>query len=141
MVKQLSILIDQRPERLAELISFLKTHHIDLRFAVLTTDSSYSVLRALSPDAQGALKALQDAGYTAFLRDTLFIEMGNRYMTLTGVLDLLSAQNIPVEEFVWVSSPGMEPSLLCRASDMQAAGQVLRANGMRLLDDRTLWGI
>lgn len=140
MVTQLSILIDHRPERLAELISFLRTRQIDLRFAVLTTDSSYSVLRALSPDAKGALRMLQDAGYTAFLRDTLFIEMGSAFMTLTGVLDLLSAQKIAVEEFVWVASPGLEPSLLCRASDMPAAEAVLRASGMRLLDDGSLWG-
>ncbi|MHC1786283.1 MAG: hypothetical protein AB9880_04430 [Christensenellales bacterium] len=138
MIQQLSILIDQRPQRLAELIAFLKASGVDLRHLTMTNDAACAVLRTIIPEAQSARQKLQAAGFTAFLSEVLVIDMASAPEGAAQVLQTLAHQEILVDELSWVAGARV-PCLLCRAGDCGAAGRALATRGIKVLDAQALW--
>lgn len=138
-VKQLSILIDPQPQRLQELIGFLNLRRVDLHFVTMVKDPAYAVLRALVPDGDTVMRILQDAGYTAFLKDVLVIQTKVGFHSVENALRVLAEQDLMVEDFVLVNSNGAGPFLIAGMQDVKAAQEALEGAGLKLLEGDALW--
>lgn len=137
-VKQLSIMIDPRPERLAELMNDLMVHQIELHHLTITNDANYTIFKGLAPDSRKALKVLQDAGYTAFLKDVLAVGVVQGYDSLVRSLSALAEKDILVEYCSWVFNPSVGPFLLMVVKDLPAAQTALVEAGYRILSEAVL---
>ncbi len=137
-VKLLSILIDPRPERRDELMADLVRHGIDLHYLTITNDGAYTVFKGLVPDSLAALNALQQEGYTAFLKDVLAVGIVQGYPSLIRILKALEEKSIVAEQCSWVFSPQVGPFLLMVVKDLPAAQSALREAGYHILNEATL---
>jgi hypothetical protein len=134
-VKQLSILVDQRPERMNDLMRHLIEYGVELHYLMITTDANDTIVRGLAPDGEAALQSLQEAGFTCFLKDILAVGVVQGYPSLMAVLSVLTANSIATEQISWVFSPAIGPFLLLVIKDLPSAQKALRDAGYVLLDE------
>ncbi len=134
-VKQLSIMVDPRPERMHDLMRHLIQHGVELHYLMISTDASYTIVRGLAPNGEAALQSLQEAGFTAFLKDILAVGVVQGYPSLMAILDVLAINNITAEQLSWVFSPAIGPFLLLVIKDLPGAQKALRDAGYVLLDE------
>lgn len=137
-VKLLSVMIDTRPERRSELMADLVRHQIELHHMSISTDANQTIMKGLVPDSAAALKTLQDAGYTAFLKDVLAVGTVQGYHSLIRILQTLEQQGIAAEHCSWLFSPAIGPFLLMVVKDLPFAQSALKQAGYHILSEAVL---
>jgi hypothetical protein len=97
IVKQLTILVENKPGALADICSTLALKKINiLAFAVADTIDT-ALLRMVVSDPEGAKAMLKDSGHTVLENEVLMMEMTNRPGALAESAKLLSKARVNIE--------------------------------------------
>ncbi len=140
-VKQLSIFIENKPGRLADITETLANADIDLRAISVADTSDFGILRVVVDKPEIAEKALKDAGMTVSLSKVLAVTVKNKKGELAKVIRLLSDEEVVIEyvyDFV-----GLVDGVACiviRVDDNKKAVAVLEKAGVALVNQDGLMG-
>ena len=72
-IKQISIFVENKPGRLAEITSLLADNEIDIRALSIADTTDYGILRLIVSDPEKAEKILSDDGLTVSITKVLGI--------------------------------------------------------------------
>ena len=97
LLKQLSVFLENRTGRLAEVTRCLGDAGINLRALSLADTSDFGILRVLVDDTDTAVDALRKAGHTVRATDVVAVEIVDRPGGLATILALLQGSGINVE--------------------------------------------
>ena len=76
-VKQLSVFIENREGRLAEVLQVLKENEVNMLSLSLADTSEYGLLRLIVLKADTAKKALGGKGFSAMLSEVLAVQLAH----------------------------------------------------------------
>lgn len=96
-LKQLSVFMENRAGRLAEITRVLADSGVNIRALSLADTSDFGILRLLVDDTDKAMEALNAAGLTVRATDVVAVEVADRPGGLSFVLALLQGSSINVE--------------------------------------------
>lgn len=96
-VEQLSVFLENRAGRLAEVIQALADADINIRALSLTDTSDFGILRLIVCDQEKAKSIFKEKGFTYGPAAVVAVEIPDRPGGLNSVLRLLSAHSINVE--------------------------------------------
>lgn len=96
-VKQLTVFLENRLGRLAEVTRILKNENINLQGFSTTEARDYGILRIVVSDVEKAREALKKAGFTTHVADAICIRVEDRPGELLNVLDTLSEAKINID--------------------------------------------
>lgn len=139
-VKQLSVFMENRAGRLAEVVRLLGEAGVNIRALSLADTSDFGILRLIVNNVDKAVKALRDSGHTVSLTDVVAVEVPDRPGGLASVLDPLSASGVNVEYmYAFVEKATDKAVVIFRFEDAEAALKALAKAGISVLPAETVY--
>src|SRR5512133_1303085 len=96
-VEQISIFIENKSGRLAEVSRILGEDNINIRALSLADTSDFGILRLIVNDCEKAKAVLKDKGFTVSKTEVVAVEVPDRPGGLSSILQTLDAVQINVE--------------------------------------------
>ena len=138
--QQISIFLENKAGRLAEVTGILAGAGVNIRALALADTSDFGVLRLIVDDNQKAESALKQGGFTVSKTDVVAVEVDDRPGGLHHILDLLQNAGINVEYmYAFVQHSGTNAVMIFRFDRPDEALKVLTADGLQVIEGRRLY--
>lgn len=138
-VEQLSIFLENRSGRLAEVTNVLARASINIRALSLADTADFGILRLIVNDTERARQALRESGFTVEKTPVVAIEVPDRPGGLAGILAVIKEKGINVEYmYAFVEKSGQNAIVVFRFDDPDRSVDVLRKAGVRILSGEEL---
>ena len=139
-VKQLSIFMENRAGRLAEIARRLGEARINIRALSLADTSDFGILRLIVNDVDKAMKMLRDSGHTVSLTEVVAVEVPDSPGGLASVLEPLRDAGVNVEYmYAFVEKATDKAVVIFRFEDVDAAVKVLAKAKISVLPAETVY--
>jgi len=139
---QISIFLENKSGRLAEVTRSLADASINIRALSLAETIDYGVLRLIVDKPQEARQVLSAAGFTVSETEVIAVEMPDRPGGLTAIVDLITASGLNIEYlYAFVGQRGENAVVIFRIDEVEAALEALRKGGARILSSDELSAI
>ncbi|HET6495427.1 MAG TPA: ACT domain-containing protein [Thermoleophilia bacterium] len=102
-VTQLTLFLENRSGRLAEVAGFLGKAGINIRGFSTTEAAEYGILRLIVTDPARARALLHDAGFTTHFSQVLCVRVPDQPGGLAEVLDTLAAAGVSIDYLYSIS--------------------------------------
>jgi hypothetical protein len=140
IVKQLSIFMENRAGRMAEVVRLLGDAGINIRALSLADTSDFGILRLIVNDVEKAVKVLRDSHHTVSLTDVIAVEIPDKPGGLAGVLEPLRDAGVNVEYmYAFVEKATDKAVVIFRFENLDAAIQALKKAGISVLSAETVY--
>jgi hypothetical protein len=138
--QQISIFLENKAGRLAEVTGILAEAGVNIRALALADTSDFGVLRLIVDDNQKAESALKQGGFTVSKTDVVAVEVDDRPGGLHHILDLLQNAGINVEYmYAFVQHSGTNAVMIFRFDRPDEALKVLTGDGLQVIEGHRLY--
>lgn len=143
--KQVTVFLENKPGRLAQVLSALAQHKINLVALSVMDRHEHGVLRLVSEDEAATAKALQAMNTHFTESDVLAVELKNQPGALANICERLAEEHISID-YAYCSSGGRNGKVfgIFKVSNLEKAQRVLtepinhrRLEKPKLRDQRT----
>lgn len=139
-VEQLSIFLENRPGRLAEVTAVLAEQNINLRALALADTLEFGVLRLITDRPEDARKALNAKGFSAQVTDVLAVEVPDKPGGLHQILKAFSDAGVNVEYmYAFVGQMGHGAVVIFRLDDLDKGQGVIPPEVGRVIPKTELY--
>ncbi|MEW6077385.1 MAG: ACT domain-containing protein [Thermodesulfobacteriota bacterium] len=136
-VEQISVFLENRTGRLAEVAFILSQAGINIRALALADTSDFGVLRMIVNDTEKALAVLKENGFAIGKHDVIAVEVVDQPGGLHRILDLLSRSGVNVEYmYAFVRNSGENAVMIFRFDNTEKAIQALKDNQIPIIDGK-----
>jgi hypothetical protein len=141
-VEQISIFIENKTGRLAEVARLLGEKNVNIRALSLADTSDFGILRLLVDDTDAALKTLKEGGFTVNKTEVLAVEVPDRPGGLNTILQVLDDASINVEYmYAFVERNAGNAVIIFRFDEGDKAIEALQAKGISVLTGERLYAL
>jgi len=141
-VEQISIFIENKSGRLAEITGILGENGINIRALSLADTSDFGILRLIVDDSEKALKVLREQRFTVSITDVIGVEVADSPGGLTSILQILDNNNVNVEYmYAFVERSGANAVIIFRFDNIDEAISALSNNGIKILPSERITSI
>lgn len=142
MAFEISIFLENKINHLEEVTSVLKKNEINIRSLMLNNiHHGWGVLNLLVDKPEQAYQILTDNGNSVSLREVIAMEMKNETGGLDDLLIKIAKAGIHFDSaYSRLISENNMAILLLEVADALEAVRRLEVNGIRVLDDKTVYG-
>lgn len=141
-VEQISIFIENKSGRLAEVTGVLAESGINIRALSLADTSDFGILRLIVNDSQKALKVLREQHFTVSITDVIGIEVPDSPGGLTSLLQILDQNNVNVEYmYAFAEFSGDNAIIIFRFDNVDEAIAALSSHGIKILPSERITSI
>lgn len=138
-VKQISVFLENKKGRLAEVTTGLSKEKINIRALSLADTADFGVLRIIVDNPDRAVAALKARGFVAQVTEVIAVEVEDRPGGLAHILEVLDEDNVNVEYmYAYVEKKRDNAIVICRIDDRERALQVLEKHGIATLNAEAL---
>jgi len=134
-LKQIVISIENAPGRLFEVTDALGKAGINLRALNLVDTGAFGQLRLLVSNVAAARRILMEMQIPAYVNEVVAAEIEDKPGSLAKLLQPLTAANVTVVfMYAYITFASGKAIMIFRFTDNDKAIDILRQNGIRLLD-------
>ena len=138
--EQISIFLENKSGRLAEVTSILAGAEVNIRALSLADTSDFGVLRLIVDDTQKAKEVLRTAGFTVGKTAVVAVEVEDKPGGLNHILEVLQNNGLNVEYmYAFVRQSGNNAVMIFRFDHTDAAIEVLQANNFTVIGGSKLY--
>ena len=139
-VEQISVFIENKSGRLAEVAGVLGGAGVNIRALSLADTSDFGILRLIVNDCEKAKQVLKDKGFTVSKTEVVAIEVPDRPGGLSDILRTLDCESINVEYmYAFVERCGENAVIIFRFDETEKAINTLLAKGFNVLEGERLY--
>jgi len=141
-VEQISIFLENKSGRLAEVTRILAASGINIRALSLADTADFGILRLIVDQNDRAKHALKESGFTVGKTEVIAVEVPDRPGGLAHILRTLDAASINVEYmYAFVQRSGDNAILIFRFDELDKAIQVLTDADVRVLKGQAVYAL
>ena len=141
LVKQISVFLENKSGRLAEVTKTLRNNAIDIRALYIADTTEYGILRMIVDQPEAAQAALAENGFTVSSTSVIAVAIPDQPGTLDHALEILSAHAISVDYlYAYVGRASSDAIVVIRVEDPQTALEKLEQSGIRVLSSKEVYG-
>jgi hypothetical protein len=141
-VEQISIFLENKAGRLAEVTGILGEANINIRALSLADTSDFGILRLIVNDHEKAKQILKEHGFTVGRTEVVAVEVEDRPGGLNRILRILFEAGINVEYmYAFVQQSGQNAVLIFRFDDIDNAVDVLTRDGVTVINGQKLYAM
>lgn len=141
-VEQISIFIENKSGRLAEVTGILGQEGVNIRALSLADTSDFGILRLIVDNPEKALGILRDNSFTVSKTEVVGVEVPDQPGGLASILSVLDRNSLNVEYmYAFVERSGGNAVIIFRFDQVDEAISVLSKNGIRVLEGEKISGI
>jgi len=138
-VEQISIFLENKSGRLAEVMGVLYEAGINIRALYLADTADFGILRLIVNDTEKACKALKENGFTVEKTKVVAIEVPDKPGGLSSILDTIKDEGINVEYmYAFVEKSGENAIVIFRFDELEKSIDVLRKSGVKIMEGEEL---
>lgn len=132
IIKQLSIFLENKTGRLAEISEILGNSGINMSAFSVADSSDFGILRLIVSNPDKAFNALKDKGFSVRLTDVLCLNVPNTPGALSKAMNILKKASIEIE-YMYAFSLGESAISVIKPQDIDKCIEVLQAHKLELL--------
>ena len=133
-IKQISIFVENKPGRLADITSLVAEKGIDIRALSIADTKEFGILRLIVSDAEKAAEVLRADGFTVALTQVVAIGIDDRPGGLAAAMEVLRDNAISVEYmYAFISRAEDTAYVILRVADNEAAVRIFTENGFKVM--------
>ena len=137
--EQISIFLENKSGRLAEVTRTLADAGINIRALALAETTDFGVLRLIVNDNDKARQTLKTNGFTVKKTKVVAVKVPDRPGGLAGILEILGQGAINIEYmYAFVQQKGGDAIMIFRFDDPDEALRLLQAKGIPVIDGKAL---
>lgn len=141
-IKQLSVFVENKDGRLAEITTIIANAGIDIRALSIADTTDFGILRLVVDKPYDAEKALKDAGLTVSLTDVIAVGIPDRPGGFAETITAVADKEVGVEYmYAFISRQHDRAYLIMRVADNEKAISALNAHGCDILDGESVYSI
>jgi hypothetical protein len=139
LAKQISVFLENKSGRLAEVTSILYENNINIRALSLADTNDFGVLRLIVSDSEKAQATLKTNGFTVSTLDVVFVEVTDQPGGLHKILAFLQQEAINVEYmYAFSQKTGDSAVIIFKFDDPDRAVKILEEKGVELFNTEFL---
>ena len=139
--KQLTVFIENRSGRLAEVLDVLKENNVSILSLSLADTTEYGLLRLIVDNAALGREKLTESGFSSLLSDVSIIKIPHKVGSLQKLLKVIDGNGISIEYMYGLSIESDEAYVVVKASDIVKMDAVLSENGVKTISCEDLANI
>lgn len=133
-IKQLSVFVENKSGRLAEITSIIASAGIDIRALSIADTTDFGILRLIVDKPDEAEKALKEAGLVVSLTNVIAVGIPDRPGGIAETLTAIADKDVGVEYmYEYVARNSDHAYFVMRVADNEKAVAALKAHGCELL--------
>lgn len=133
-VKQISVFIENKAGKLAELTEYLQQNEIDMRALSIAETQDFGIVRIIVDDAYKTSCILKEAGYVVSITPVLAVEIPDEPGSLYKVLKTLGDEGVSLEYmYAFLTRKEATAYMVLRVEDNEKAADVLSKKGIHLI--------
>ncbi|SHE40923.1 ACT domain protein [Caldanaerobius fijiensis DSM 17918] len=142
LVKQVSVFLENKPGRLADITRLLGDNGIDISALSLADTTNFGILRIIVNDPDRAVRIIKENGFTVKTTEVLAVEVEDRPGGLAKVLKILEEQNVSIEyAYSFVKRNEDKAYVLLKVEQPQKVVELLKDTDLRVLTDEEVYGL
>ncbi len=142
-VKQLSIFVENKSGRIAEISRILGGANVNIRALSIADTTDFGILRVIVDDPDKAKKVCRDAGLMIALTDVLAIKIEDKPGGFASAMQILADNEISVEYMYAFLTPGSDKyaCVIISTADIEKAKSVLLKYNIAALDEKAVYSL
>jgi hypothetical protein len=138
-IKQISVFLENKKGKLAEVTGLLAEHNINIRALSLAETAEFGILRLLVNDYNKCINVLQENSIIAQVTDVIAVEVEDKPGGLNKILKVFNKADINIEySYAFIEKKKDNAIVIFRIDDSEKALEVLKANGIPVATDEIL---
>ena len=141
-VEQISIFLENKSGRLADVAGVLARAGINIRALSLADTTDFGILRLIVNDTEKAKGVLKENGFTVGKTEVLAVEVADRPGGLSEILNIMKDNGINVEYmYAFVQKSGGNAIIIFRFYELEKAIDTLQKGGIRILKGEEVYAL
>jgi hypothetical protein len=142
-VKQISVFLENRRGRLAEVTRVLGENELNIRALSLADTSDFGVLRMIIDHPDKAYMVLKENHYTVRETDVVALEVADQPGGLAGVLQSLNEQDVNVEYlYAFPERESVDKAIMIfKFDDVDNAIEALQKSDINIMEAKKVYNI
>lgn len=142
MFRQISVFLENKRGKLAEVTGVLADNNIDMWAISIADTTNFGILRIIVDDPDKAVDVMRNAGYTVSTTEVLAVEVPDQPGGLHQVLDILRKEGISIEYlYSFVRRPAEKALILFKVDCLNDAVNILKRTGISVLTNDQVCGL
>lgn len=134
-IKQISIFVENKPGRLADITAILAKRDIDIRALSIADTTDYGILRLIVSKPDKAVEVIREEGMTVSATNVLGIAIPDEPGGFAKAIAVLAENEISVEyAYAFITPRVGEAYIILRVAENDLAADVLTKAGIRLIE-------
>ncbi len=139
-VKQISVFLENKSGRLAQVTALLGKNSINIRALSIADTTDFGILRLIVNDPDRAYQILKEEGLTVAFTDVIAVEVADVPGGLAGVLQLLDRAGVNIEYlYAFVQKASNAALVVFRVEQLDEAVKELQENGIRVMTGKDVY--
>jgi hypothetical protein len=132
--KQISVFLENKSGRLAEVTRILGEGDVNLRAMSIADTADFGILRLIADNSDRALKILDSNNFTAKVTDVLAVEVPDKPGGLSLVMKVFSENDVNIE-YLYVSLERNKDNavIIFKVENIELGAKVLEKNSFNLV--------
>ena len=131
--KQLTVFIENRLGRLAEVLDVLGKNNVSIISMSLADTTEFGLLRLIVDNTDLGREKLNESGFSALTSDISIIRIPHKAGSLQKLLKVLDANGVNIEYMYGLSFESDEAHVVVKASDIHRLDRILEEHGVPTL--------
>lgn len=139
-VEQLSIFLENKAGRLAEVTNTLANAGINIRALSLADTSDFGILRLIVDNTEKAKEIMKEAGFTVGRTAVVAVQVDDQPGGLNAILQALEGHNVNIEYmYAFVQKGGNNATMIFRFDRIDQAIEALAAKNITILPSEKIY--
>lgn len=140
LVKQISVFLENKIGRLAEITELLGENKINIRALAIADTTEFGILRLIVDDPQKTQNVLKKKGFAAKQTDVIVVQVKDKPGGLANILRVLQKSGVNVEYlYAFVKQSGEDAFVVFRIENSDKALKELQEEGVRILKPEDIY--
>lgn len=140
LVKQISVFLENKIGRLAEITELLGKNGINIRALAIADTTEFGILRLIVDNPQKAQDVLGEKGFAAKQTDVIVVRVEDRPGGLANILKVLKSSAFNVEYlYAFVKQSGEDALVVFRIENLDEATKKLQKKGVQILKPEDIY--
>jgi hypothetical protein len=142
LIKQISVFLENKTGRLAEVTSILGSEGIDIRALSIADTTDFGILRLIVNMPEKAEEILKENGYTVSGTSVIAIAVADKPGGLSVALEILDKETIGIEYmYAFIGATADEALVILRVENADKAINTLTNNGIKVLPSEKVYKV
>jgi len=142
LVKQISVFLENKIGRLAEITELLGQNKINIRALAIADTTEFGILRLIVDNPEKAQEVLEDRGFAAKQTDVIVVKVADKPGGLAEILKELKKSDLNVEYlYAFVKQSGENALVVFRIENTSEAIKVLQGMGVEIMTPEEIYSL